>query len=406
MLKVGFSKDSTYKPLYKLAGDCLANLKGEHEAALFHAAFEDFKNAEKFYQLGAHFNKVNYFDLAVPFLDRALRLDVSLLKAALELSIAHASRAGIKEAIFALNRVQYTHNFWTTFQMQYLRVLLADVKDAKEFIEGAREQFIKEGQDNFEEPLAALTMLEEMVNRHVTVPEPGDRIREWHFIQHGAACLDYFWDSEEYVAGGRYVALWGYPETLRNVLEKLKRYLSQMESGVEEIYFLPDRSSQIVGLAAAKLLGLPYHIVGKEYKPSANQLIIAADNRAFNQINCLEWVKENQVLFALNLDWLTPQRYVPDVCGHFSQAYYPFWEGGGISFCPETQKVRNAEGDDRAPEVIADLILESEPEINPLDEATEKFYLSRKEFMKGGASDGGKRNSFSPISPVPGAYFH
>lgn len=402
-LRQGFSADPAHKPLYKMAGDCLKALGSPEESELFQTALENFRDPEPFFKLGVHFNRHNFFELSPPFLQRALKLDQDHLKAALELSVALSSRFRINEAVEVLENMNFTDSFWTVFQMQYLLLLKGETAGIHEFIEAAREQLQAEKKDEFCGPLSYLVVLEEMLGRFEAVGNPGKNIRDWHFIQYGTGILHYFSDPEEYVAGGRFVATWSYPQTVRNVLEKLKWYLALGGRKILIVAAAPGRDSEIIGRAAATVLGVPFSTAGHN-RPGT--LVVAADNRALNCLDCLEWTKNNQVVFALNLNWLEGQRYVPDVCGWMSQSTYHYWDGGGLTFDSVTQKMKRSEPDTRSAEEIAADIAAYTPETDPDDQETYLFYERHAELMRGGEHDSGYRGHFTPVSPVEGAFFH
>jgi len=245
--------------------------------------------------------------------------------------------------------------------------------------------------------------LNEMFIRFNVISNPRDHIQEWHFIQYGCTILDFFDDSENFVAGGRYVALWGSNQSILELILKLKYFLNQTKVVIEHVKYLQDRNSEIIGRVIGKAMGLPSRPFNPKLQ-NGNCLIVAGNSLSFGVHEELSKIKNNQITFALNHSWLENAAFSPDIIGIMSQAYYFPWDGGGLKVNPDTGATERTEADDRDAETISNLILEEVVEISSFDQL--KFYIENKDYLKGiGQKTNNKRFDFMIESPIPGARF-
>lgn len=399
LLRQGFCADSDHRPLYALAAECLIALNRHQDAERFQLAHDQFRHPEVFYALGVHFNHANHFDLAKPFLERALRLDEGHVKAALELSVSLSARHRIGEAIQLLESKTWKDQFWAGFQLQYLKVLNGQIHEVEGFMEHARMELLKEGHEHCSHHLSYLHLLQSMLDRFRAIGAPRKHIRDWHFIQYGASILQFFDDGEDFDAGGRFLAHWAFPQTIRTTLELAKHWLHQQGHRIQLVVAPKGRNAEIIGRAMAGVLGIPFSHVGHS-RPGT--LVVVADNRDLDDMDCLDWAKANQLTFALNVHWQEAQRYTPDLCGWMSQQTHYFWDGGGLTFDAASQRMKETEPDHRTPTEIAADILTFEPELGPEEKETLQFYHTLQTHLPGGTHHSGYRGHYMPISPVPG----
>lgn len=403
-LSWGFRKDVNYQPLYQLSVDSLNGLGAKAEADLFDVAQQDFYNFDAFNHLGQHFYELDQYDLAIPFLEKAVEIAPNRNEVGHDLAIVLARTFQIQKAIDALEKYNVKADFWDYWFWLKLKIMVGEVKEVEE---GIKHLFgVIAGQDNevdVEFPRQKVEELNEMFLRFKVIDNPRNHIQEWHFIQYGCAILDFFDDSENFVAGGRYVALWGSNQSILEIILKLKYLLSQTNVVIEHVKYLQDRSSQIIGSAIGKIMDLP----SASYIPNEQNnkcLIIAANSLSFGAHEELSTIKNNQITFALNHSWLENAAFSPDIIGVMSQSYYFPWDGGGIKFNQENGTSETTEIDNRKPEIIANLIVEEVAENSSFDSLT--FYFKNKDYLKGiGHKVNSKRFNFMIESPIPGARF-
>jgi len=407
-----FSIDPNFIPTYELAVLTLEKLDAQDEASLFKKAIMDFNNYKPFYYLGHHFIDVENYQMAIPFLQRSLVLSNNSLGVAMELAIAYTAQFEPEKGMELLKGIDLGDNFWAWCQLYWCSLLSNKPEGIEEFISHTRMQFFRDNSHisnkNTAAIYAAISKLEECLLRYKTVENPEYIIRIWHYIQYGAAILDYFDNSIAenalQVAGGRYVAKFGSNSEVKSIICKLKEYLIKLERYPEAIYILPGRNSEILGKAISKIFDLNCKQYNRN-EPVQNGLIVAGNASEFNGYPELVNITGNTVTFALNHNWLANSLITPDVCGFMTQMYIFPWEGGSLKINPETNQIDKSEPDLRPAEEIAESIAKEEVEINPDFKDILEFYYERKDFLKGGLKDSFKRLHYNTDSPVKGAYF-
>ncbi len=111
-LSHGFVADVMHQPLYGLAAQTLERMGGQEEAQLFLIAQKNLTNPKAFFDLGYHFVEVGHDTLAVPFLERAVKLEPQSLEYANELSLAYSSTFRPGQGHDVLEKHQPIKDFW------------------------------------------------------------------------------------------------------------------------------------------------------------------------------------------------------------------------------------------------------------------------------------------------------
>lgn len=401
----GFRSNVDYKPFYELAILCLDKLGGGEESRLFKQALNNFNSSEAYKNLGAHFFGEEHYDLSLPFYKKALTLNPSDSEVAHDLAIVLSRRFQIKEAVDVLESSHPQSDFWNYWFWCKLKLLAGEPSGVEEGLNELSEILDQQSdQEAIKVPREKLNEVIEMLKRFKAVESPKMDIQDWHFIQYGGVILDYFDETDDFVAGGRYVALWGGNETLKNALFKLETHLHNCSVSFERVFALTDRNSYITGLAVALLLDKPLEV----YSPginTTNSIIVAANTSDFNDYPELENIELNQVTFALNHNWLTQSFISPDIVGFMTQMYSFPWEGGGLKVNPDTDKMEQMPADERPPVEIAQEI-HLLPKSETYDASRLDFYVKHIPLLKGsGNQTSPKRWNFMIESPVPGSYF-
>lgn len=411
----GFTKDAAYQPLYRLAAQCLRQLSGQDEAVLFDAALADFRSFTPFFDLGYHFIDVAHFRLAVPFLERAHDLAPQNDMVASELAIAYTHQFQPQRGRDALASMYQNADFWVKYQYYWCCLLCgSDQNEITAFIAASRASFTAPylSADESQGAKAALDKMEQCLIRLRLLGDTlqTNLVRDWHFIQYGAALLDFFDDRTDSngleVAGGRYVALWGSVPSIAGILHKLVRFLEALHHKPERLLYLPERDSEILGIALGALLNLPPEEADETNVSGPNRLIVAADNRLLGDWPQLYPVFPSQTVFALNLHWTEDGAVTPDVSGLMTQNYYFPWRGEGIAFDPDTKESKPTLPDTRPSFAIAAELAATPDTESDLHFETDHlpFYVRWGDFLAGAPSSE-TRLRFNSDSPVPGAYF-
>jgi len=402
-LNHAFYADINYKPLYKLAAETLAGLGADFEQSLFENALQHFNDGKSFNDLGDYYYEMQHYSMAVPFYEKAVALQYTEEPIMHNLAVSLARQFEVQKAHDLLAALP-TRDFWSVFFLYKCKILLNQrenvaqaIDEMMQFLNGMPEQ---EGLDI---PKQKVNELNEMFDRLVTIEQPKQHIRDWQFIQYGSVILDYF-ESDDYVAGGRYVAAWGTNESIKQIVAQLHQLLHRLEKQYSLVAILPDRASSIIGQVIAKELNLPFEYLDESNLPF-NAVIVGANTADFNDWEILATIDNGNTIFAYNHCWLEASVLTPDIIGLVSQSYYWPWDGGGFTVNPVTNEMENTVADERAVEAIAEDIFALQTSKKMEDEHI-AFYLDRKHLIKGiGANAGNLRYNFMIESPVPGSYF-
>ncbi len=408
-LSWGFRKDIHYLPLYELAEKTLTKFGAPEEAQLFRNARKRSNSFEPYRQLGMYFYDQSNYDMAMPFYKKAVELNPKRNDVVHDLAIVYARLFRIKEAIEVLETNKPTEDFYDYWYMTKLRILdnqtegiENDIKELYKILENVPDTESKSiAREHIDE-------LKETFERRNLVGDPKYHIRDWHFIQYGDAILDFLEDTDDYVAGGRYVASWGTQESIKEISSKLKIYLDEWGKDIETVLYVNNRNSKIIGLVIAQELNVEAKIYD-EHLDAKNALIVGASSIDFDGLGELPDIRNGQVLFALNHYWLASAQISPDICGFMAQSYVFPWAEGHMRMAESADgqdKIEQIPADTREESVIAEEISKLEVQPTAPDENL-SFYIKYKEHIKGiGTKTSSHRYNFTIESPVTGSYFY
>ncbi|MFX1537415.1 MAG: hypothetical protein ACFFDI_24675 [Promethearchaeota archaeon] len=408
-IRLGLEEDTSCIDLYKVALICLHQLGNEKEISLFSAALENFEDAQPFSDLCRYFLSQGRMTLrlATSFLKRTLSLDPGRINVATELASAYNYHFQPCEAVEILSQPNLKQHFLsckglqceTCIELNWSKLLCNKTKGVREFIDKSRDVA-----SNDEETLAVLDKLSDILDRLKAFPNPKPLVQNWHFIQYGAAILNYCDKDDDSlsIAGGRWVSLHGSFKSITNIIWRLKRFLTEMDWFPERVVGLRDIDSEIIGRATAEILNLPFELAAGESLAKAGILIIAANNWILTDPS-LEIVQENQTVFSLNLHWLQHSGYTPDVAGLMTQFYHLPWKQD--EYDPKNKKAMQTSPDSRLAKEIATELTKTSPEEDPHFDQIMEFYRARAAYLKV-KHKGARRIQFLRDSPVPGAYYN
>ena len=246
---------------------------------------------------------------------------------------------------------------------------------------------------------------------------PLDRqdLRGWHYVLTGGvleSLSPYGFDAG---MTGRWAYVADSIDGCAAALQRLKLILEASGAVPEAVALLPDRSSQILGAAAAAALGLPA-VDFDPGEPAARSLVVAYDLTQTDPaaVAALRQRAPGQILLERATCWTDPPRVSADVSGLLGQVVTPPWAGrlgrlpdGGVGPGP---------ADDRPIEVIADEIVRATPERDEgdggappdPDEDLRRFVetvTSARAHDRGGQWLGGIREYVADAGPVPSSRF-
>ncbi len=410
----GLKKDAGHRPLYTLAADAAGRMGAYSVQERLDRAGKNMHDAEAFYELGEFFFAEYTYDLAEVFYEKTLDLDPEYPSAVHDLVLSRARQFRIADAVagFGLLRVN-TLDFWESYMLCKMGILSADEEGMALLKSGWLDNLETAVKNHIGDPeelalcMVKIAELREGIERFAVVPNVQTHIRDWQFIQYGGAVLDFHDDGEGYLAGGRYAISWGTRTTIRSLADKVRQFVQRLEIPLQGVAALEDRDSEIVGRVLAKVLDLPF----AAYDPAGDNqacLIVASESANLNwsDYEGLSGIKNGQIVFALNHNWLRPAKITPDIIGQMSQQYHFPWNGGGLQIhLGAAERFTATPRDDRAAEAIAEEIFQVEvptAEIGPLLD----FYAGCKAYLKGiGTFGQSTRFEFNIESPVPGKFF-
>jgi len=423
----GLRKDAGYPPLYPLAAETAERLGGHELQSLLEYAGNHLQDAGAFHALGEFYFDLDKYATAEIFYKRAFELDPNYEMAAHDLALTLARQFRPEEALEVLNDRITTHpnqgNFWEIYVILKLLIFTKypdlDDPEMDAAILGVEARL---GQD-IQDPETRALYLEkfsevwEARQRAIAFPATETHIRDWQFIQYGSILLDCHDDGDTYLAGGRYALCWGTQERILSMAHQLKQLLRGLEVPIQGVAALSDRDSEILGRLFAKVLEVPFSFYsGSEEHRGCLVVASRSSHLVWNACSGLSEVKNGQILFALDHDWLNPAKITPDIIGLMSQRYHFPWAGGGLQVVSREgggfQLVPGEGGgfqltvpDQRPAEDLASEIFALQvPETDI--QALLDFYAKRKPYLKGiGTSGRNLRYEFSIESPVPGSFF-
>ncbi|RKS69143.1 hypothetical protein BZB76_6282 [Actinomadura pelletieri DSM 43383] len=186
-------------------------------------------------------------------------------------------------------------------------------------------------------------------------------LRGWHFVLSGgllATISPYGYDAG---MTGRYAYSSDSFAMCRRALDRLRLILDAAERRPTSVGLLPDRSSRILGLAAARLFELP----AEPFAPDRRDTLVVAYD--LNESDLDEaaarglWQRAaGQILFERATSWTDPPGIAADVTGLLHQVVVAPW--GERLRMTSDERAETIPPDGRPEEELADEIVRSDPE--------------------------------------------
>lgn len=313
-------------------------------------------DASELYDAAYALYEANLYGLAATLLDRADRLQPGQPKILSELSANLEALMLYEEAARRLAEGQVAERSpICRYLLAFNQVMSGDLRSPKEALPAL--------QASSDATIQGMALdLAGMVAR-------GDALREftplderdlagWHMVINGTALTHLSPHGYEAPMRGRYAYVSDSYALLREGLERLKLVLEAGELTPTQVVGAPDRSSQILAIAAARLLDLPLEPWPAQDRPSG--LVVVYDLDRVQNAEVLTRLKvhaPDQVLFSHASCWTNPFPYSPDVTTLLYQQLAAPWTGESLVVDPETQEVKSAEVKEAPSEAIAELIL-------------------------------------------------
>jgi hypothetical protein len=260
--------------------------------------------------------------LAVRPLRTAVVMAPDVLRLRTELAAAYERAWRHSEAVATLRDFEGELNWLGRYQLTYNALMAGDLVAAEEaFAELPVPD--EEGMAPFREQVR--TMLTRAAAVRVTGGglDPRD-LRGWQFALTGGVLLNISPYGFDAGMTGRWAMVGDDYEACAEVLRRLGVVLAARNLRPRTVSVLPDRDSQILGLAAARLYGLP----AVPFAPDRpDTLVVAYDlNEVDAEIRAaLGERTAGQILFERATDWTDPPSVAPDVIGFLRQAVVTPW---------------------------------------------------------------------------------
>jgi hypothetical protein len=185
-------------------------------------------------------------------------------------------------------------------------------------------------------------------------------LRGWHYVLTGGILATVSPYGFEDGMTGRFGYLGDSMAGCAAALARLQLILTAAGTTPRAVALLPDRSSRILGTAAAALLGLPAADFDPG-QPAAHSLVVAYDLTSTDPdaVAALRQRTPGQVLFERTTCWTDPPPVTADISGLLGQLVVPPWAGQLCRLQDGT--VGEGPDDDRPAEAIADQITHTTP---------------------------------------------
>lgn len=194
----------------------------------------------------------------------------------------------------------------------------------------------------------------------------GRDLRGWHYVLTGgvlATLSPYGFESMT----GRYAYVQDSPDLCRGGLDRLRSALTATGTAPRAVAALPDRSSRIMGLAAARVLELPV----EPYEPGRPDTVVVAYDLAAADPGILRGLLDpapGQVLYEHATSWTRPPAVSADVSGMLAQHCVAPW-GERLRLSPDGSP-GVVPPDDRSEYDIAHEVVAADPMPDPGDGGT------------------------------------
>lgn len=331
------------------------------EAATRLRAAVDLDEASSLYEAAYSLYEANLHGLAATLLDRADRLVPGRAKILSELSANLEALMLYEEAARRLSAGQVAEESpICRYLLAFNQVMSGDLRSPRQALpalQASSDPMIQ----GMAVDLAGMLARGDAV-REFTSLDAQD-LRGWHMVINGTALAHLSPHGFPQPMAGRYAYVSDSYALLREGLLRLQGVLEAGDLSPTQVVGAPDRSSQIVATAAARLLDLPLVPWPAQDVPEGLVVVYDLDRVGIGEV--LERLKTHapgQLLFSHASCWTEPFPYCPDVTTFLYQTLAAPWTGESLALDPETREVKSVEVKEAPTEAIAEQILAAEVE--------------------------------------------
>jgi hypothetical protein len=357
-----------------------------------HAVVSDPESPQWLYQLGCSCVERGIASIAIPFLASALRHAPGTLGIVTELAAAYERDYRHVDAVAVLEANEVILRDWPErYLLAFNAIMAGDINKARSWAARLSTADV--------DWAPAQRRLTSMLDRAGLVGSLDDRtLRQWHFVLNASVLATIAPHGIDDGMNGRYAYLGDSAELCASTLARLKA----AEPPASSVSLLPDRGSQILGVAAARILGLPTRTWGPD---DSDTIVVAYD---LNEVDpaTLQQLRDRpvgSVLVEHACCWTDPPLVAADFVGLLAQHVVPPW--GARLIAPPGEPVRQSEPDDRPADVIAEEIASATPsdDLAPGDTAEDLVAFIRS-LGDAWPAIGPRDRMWSP-GPVPSSRF-
>jgi hypothetical protein len=316
------------------------------------------KNAPALYDFGYECIERGIGYLAVRPLERALDLAPDATPVLSELATALERDGQHVRAVTVLEEHESAMRWPQRFQYVYNALMAGN-------LEKAAESFgrLPEPEDTAWTPAREKVrrmLARAAVVRAVTSLDRQD-LRGWHYVLTGGVLGRLSPYGFDVGMAGRWAFVSDSVQGCAAALQRLRLIFAATGTAPELAAALPDRSSQILGAAAAMTFGLPTAEFDPG-KPTAHTLVVAYDLTGTDPsaVAALRERAPGQILFERATCWTDPPRVTADVSGLLGQVVVPPWAAQLRRLDDGT--LGQGPADDRPVEAVAAEIVHATPE--------------------------------------------
>lgn len=258
----------------------------------------------------------------------------------------------------------------------YLRgfhaLMIGDVSAAEE----ALERVVPDGNESIQSMRDAL---EAMLGRTKALGPDLD-VRGWHLALNGSLLLHLSPHGIDGSMNGRYAFVADSDGLCKEGLVLLKQALDKMSIEVPRVYKLPERSSEVLALAAAKFFGVDL----VDWPGEEPGLIVAYDLDILSPDIVAELYEERpgRILWAHASNWTEPYPWAPDITTFLYQHNTTPWQEGRLLVDHESRETSMSEADEAPAQELADRLLECDAPVETHGGAESLLALCSKEIPK------------------------
>lgn len=368
-------------------------------------------DVKQLYRVGYELIEYGLSDLAATILAYAHRLEpdnatvLNELCSALEREMRYAEARRFLQLAPRLAQ----HDFLTCYLLAFNSLMCGDLETPRRLLPELRQlQSQNVSFAQLTERIAALVARADVLGGHT--PLDTQDLRGWHLVLTGGLLLHLSPHGFNDSMHGRYAWVQdSYRLCLLGML-RVQAVLNVLQIRLPRIWLLPDRNSQILAHATARLLGLPL----KPWPAGGSQasgLVVAYDLSQLDgeTLVSVRYHRPGQFLWSHATCWTEEQPVSADLTTFLYQVNTEPW-GEQLTVDPEHHQTTRRPADERDPTLIAADLTTTQPEESLPEDEPGLLALTRAAALAGEnilalLCDDGQRQKQWAGSPVPSNFF-